>query len=100
MPSTVLYPLTTGELLDRTFSLYRKHFPLFVGIAIIPYLGVLALNLAAFVPGGYLLPRVRYSLLALVASLLATTAVQAATLIAVSDVYLGRWQACAEATNA
>lgn len=90
MPSIILRPLTTGELLDRTFSLYRKHFSMFVGIAAIPYLGVLALNLAAFVHvgGAYPLPRVQYSLLALVASLLAMAAVQAATLVAVSDVYL------------
>lgn len=29
----VLRPMSTGELLDRTFSLYRKNFKLFVGIA-------------------------------------------------------------------
>jgi hypothetical protein len=28
----VLRPLTLGELLDRTFLLYRKHFVLFVGL--------------------------------------------------------------------
>jgi hypothetical protein len=28
-----LRPLSTGQLLDRTFSLYRQHFVLFVGIA-------------------------------------------------------------------
>jgi hypothetical protein len=31
-----LRPLSLGELLDRTFSLYRKHFWLFVGIMAIP----------------------------------------------------------------
>lgn len=31
-----LRPLTTGELLDRTFRLYRNHFWLFVGIMAIP----------------------------------------------------------------
>src|SRR5215469_11764018 len=30
--TTALRPLSTGELLDRTFSLYRSHFGLFVGI--------------------------------------------------------------------
>ncbi len=29
----VLRPMSTGELLDRTFALYRKNFKLFVGIA-------------------------------------------------------------------
>ncbi|MGH9811917.1 MAG: hypothetical protein ACRD4T_02160, partial [Candidatus Acidiferrales bacterium] len=33
-----LRPLSLGELLDRTFSLYRNHFWLFVGITAIPYL--------------------------------------------------------------
>jgi hypothetical protein len=43
---TVLRPLSTSELLDRTFHLYRNHFVLFVGIAAMPQLGVLALRLA------------------------------------------------------
>ena len=30
----VLRPMSTGELLDRTFSLYKRHFLLFVGIAV------------------------------------------------------------------
>ncbi|MGZ4815869.1 MAG: hypothetical protein ACXVZV_10690 [Terriglobales bacterium] len=29
-----LRPMSTGELLDRTFSLYKRHFLLFVGIAV------------------------------------------------------------------
>jgi len=31
-----LRPLTLAELLDRTFSLYRRHFLLFVGIMALP----------------------------------------------------------------
>ncbi|HKE30376.1 MAG TPA: hypothetical protein VKD65_01535, partial [Candidatus Angelobacter sp.] len=31
--TTALRPLTTGELLDRTFVLYRNNFMLFAGIA-------------------------------------------------------------------
>src|SRR5579871_621330 len=31
-----LRPLSTSELLDRTFFLYRNHFALFVGIALLP----------------------------------------------------------------
>ena len=40
-----LRPLSLGEILDRTFSLYRRHFLLFLGIAAIPHLLTLALNL-------------------------------------------------------
>jgi hypothetical protein len=36
-----LRPLSLGELLDRTFFLYRRHFLMFVGIAAFPYLLVL-----------------------------------------------------------
>ena len=36
MDATELRPLTLGELLDRTFQLYRNHFWLFVGIMAIP----------------------------------------------------------------
>ena len=28
-----LRPLSVGEILDRTFTLYRRHFWLFIGIA-------------------------------------------------------------------
>lgn len=37
-----LRPLTLGELLDRSFSLYRRHFWLFVGIMALPSLIALA----------------------------------------------------------
>ena len=40
--TTALRPLSTGELLDRTFSLYRSHFGLFLGIFALPHLVVLA----------------------------------------------------------
>ena len=43
---TILRPLSTSELLDRTFYLYRNHFGLFVGITAIPQVAVLALQLA------------------------------------------------------
>src|SRR5215475_2410940 len=41
----ILRPLSMGELLDRTFYLYRNNFPLFVGITAIPQLVVLTLRL-------------------------------------------------------
>ncbi len=33
---TPLRPMSTGEILDRTFNLYRNNFVLFVGIAVLP----------------------------------------------------------------
>jgi hypothetical protein len=42
---TVLRPLSTSELLDRTFHLYRNHFLMFLGIAAIPQLLILPLSL-------------------------------------------------------
>jgi hypothetical protein len=45
MPSPDLRPLSLGEILDRTFSLYRRNFLLFVGITAIPQLFVLAMQL-------------------------------------------------------
>jgi hypothetical protein len=38
MAALDLRPLSLGELLDRTFSLYRRNFWLFLGILRIPYL--------------------------------------------------------------
>jgi len=40
-----LRPLTIGELLDRTFFYYRRHFVLFVGIAALPSVILLAFQL-------------------------------------------------------
>ena len=45
MSTLDLRPLPIGELLDRTFSLYRRNFLLFIGIAALPQLLVLALQL-------------------------------------------------------
>lgn len=41
-----LRPLSVGEILDRTFTIYRNYFVVFIGISAIPQLLVLALNLA------------------------------------------------------
>ena len=46
MAALDLRPLSLGELLDRTFFLYRRHFLLFVGIAAIPYSFFFVINLA------------------------------------------------------
>jgi hypothetical protein len=47
MAALDLRPLSLGELLDRTFFLYRRHFLLFIGIAAIPYSFFFVINLVA-----------------------------------------------------
>src|SRR5271163_2101998 len=37
MDAMELRPLSTGEILDRTFTLYRRNFLLFLGISAIPH---------------------------------------------------------------
>ena len=51
MAALDLRPLSLGELLDRTFFLYRKNFLLFFGIAALPYVFIL---LAFLLPGLFL----------------------------------------------
>jgi hypothetical protein len=108
-----LRPLSLGEILDRTFTLYRSYFLLFVGISAIPRVLVLVLNLAqvfVLVPMGGLglggsAPRapvpstqmvggiIAYAvlaMLALVVGLIVLLLTQGATIIAVSELYLGR----------
>jgi hypothetical protein len=45
MTTLDLRPLSLGELLDRTFFLYRRNFLLFTGIAAIPYAFFFVINL-------------------------------------------------------
>ncbi len=85
-----LRPLTIGELLDRTFVLYRRHLVMFVGIAALPSLFGLAFQLSRlfFQPGvGRLL---LLSLVAIAINLVASTLSNGATVIAVSQIQLGR----------
>ena len=44
--TTALRPMSTSEILDRTFSLYRNNFVLFAGIAMLPAVLKLVLDLA------------------------------------------------------
>jgi hypothetical protein len=105
-----LRPLSLGELLDRTFRLYRNHFALFVGIMAIPAafwlpFNVLVLNFqgsvmsrAATAPGRPpLLPTpaeivglLAFLLAVMVLSVLVYSIAVAAASSAVADVYLGR----------
>lgn len=94
--ATALRPLSTGELLDRTFSLYRSHFVLFLGIFALPHLAVLAFQCVGFVfhsPTPQLANILLTSLWSLVSgifSIMVSAASQAATVVAVSQVHLDR----------
>src|SRR5580704_6998461 len=107
MATLDLRPLSLGELLDRTFFLYRRHFLLFVGIAAIPYSFFFVVNLAtALLPalsrsaasgqvqpvgmaaaaiGGGL-----FAFLAVIAGGIAFLFSVGATVFAVSEIYTGR----------
>jgi hypothetical protein len=100
MPSE-LRPLSLGELLDRSFFLYRKHFTLFVGITALPYLVLLAFQLAGValqMQRGILGPilSIVWTLATIVVSLGVMAASQGATVIAVSYVHLERPVSIAE----
>lgn len=92
--TTEMRPMSLGELLDRGFSLYRKHFLIFVGIVALPQLLVFALQIAqaatrsagAIFTGAYFI----WLLAILVVGLGSAAASQGATVISVSQLYLGR----------
>lgn len=91
-----LRPLSVGELLDRTFSFYRRHFLLFVGIAALPSVVLLAFQIAVALLGraaaglsGVVLGSVLFVTGAFV-YLVTTALMQGATVVAVSQILLGR----------
>jgi hypothetical protein len=96
-----LRPLSLGELLDRTFTLYRSHFWLFVGIMAIPSCFSIPLNAFVLTVQGNLVPGtapsprfiaglfVAYFAFFIVFIVVYGIATGAAT-YAVSDAYLGR----------
>ena len=92
---TELRPLTLGELLDRTFFLYRKNFLLFAGITALPHLVLLAFQLAGIgIQQWRTSAGAGVNLLWIFATLILTLGVtaasQGATVIAVSHVHLDR----------
>ena len=104
MSETDLRPMTLGEVLDRTFKLYKSNFLLFAGIAALPYLMILLVEVVtAAIQGGSKAsqgaPSISPTLLAgalaggsivAILYLLMTGAAHAATVFAVSDLYLAR----------
>jgi hypothetical protein len=100
-----LRPLSLGEILDRTFSLYREHFVLFVGITAVPQLFSLALNLfntlartgpgtvsagSKAARGGPLAASVAGIIVIVLVYLVIYIFVQGGTVFAISELYLGR----------
>jgi hypothetical protein len=91
--TTLLRPLSLGELLDRTFTLYRHHFVIFVAIVALPNLVGLAMQMANVATGGdqaSLGYQLLFMLAALIVSLVTYSMSQAATIQAVSELHLGR----------
>src|SRR5260370_24541444 len=97
----VLRPLSIGEMLDRTFSVYRDHFKLFVGIFVVPQLVTFAVSFGMQVithaatssSQGEPIAGISwlFYLPLFFVTILATYALsQAATVYAVSQVYLER----------
>ncbi len=93
-----LRPLTLGEILDRTFTIYRNYFLLFFGITALPRLLVLAIQ----IPQLWLAPPTTTlisqftvtggltSLVLAIVSAIAYLYSQGGTVFAISDIYLGR----------
>jgi hypothetical protein len=101
MPELDLRPLSLGEILDRTFALYRRNFLLFFGITALPQLLVLGFNLFQMLLTGRLgAPKVLSGgslglgiiglLMGLIVYLVAYLFAHGGTVYAVSDLYLGR----------
>ncbi len=93
-----LRPLSLGELLDRSFFLYRKNFLLFAGIVALPHLVLLAFQLGGIGVrmwggvGGSLM----WTLATYVVTLGVAAASEGATVVAVSHVHLDQPTTIAE----
>lgn len=108
MAAIDLRPMTIGEVLDRTFKLYKSEFWLFAGVMSLPFLLLFVVNIgvsifstgqmaiartgqipAGFSPGVIVAAFGGIMLLVIVAFVLVGIG-QAATIFAVSDIYLGK----------
>jgi hypothetical protein len=105
-----LRPLTTGEILDRTFYLYRSNFWLYVGLASIAAgVNVLAsIGRLAYLhfkgvpdtsPGAVLVGSV-FSIVGLILYFVVYNVTHAATVSAVSSIYLGEQTSMGKAIDA
>jgi len=110
IPLYDLRPLTIGEILDRTFSVYRARFWLFAGIASLSGAVQLVLATGQMVMQHFRLPHRQFGrfnpqdiAVGMVANLLfvlAYSVTQATTAFAVSEVYLGRTTSIGESLRA
>src|SRR5262249_6691631 len=108
MAEAVLRPMTLGELLDRTFVLYRRHFPLFAAIVALPNLAMLAFQLANVslrqptfsLSLTFVVTMLATMMVSLIVYLSALAVAQGATVVAVSRLHLGRSVTVAEAFRA
>lgn len=104
-PAYTLRPLSLGEILDRSFAVYRANFWLFVGIAVLSSAvqlvanAVLLMIYKGYIPNPRTQPNPFHiyfggqqigSVIAGLLFFLAAAVTQAATVWAVSEVYLGR----------
>jgi hypothetical protein len=107
MATADLRPMTIGEVLDRTFKLYKTEFWLFTGIMSLPFLVIFVFNISigavsngavtsmraghmpSFSPG-LIAGGVGAIVLFVIGILVLISVGQAATIFAVSDIYLGR----------
>ncbi len=96
MPAN-LRPLSTGQLLDSTFQVYRQNFMLFAGISAVPHFCLLVLQLGFLVlvgqklitPGnGAVIAGAVFGVMVLLVSIIVSAIATAATTFGVSDVYL------------
>jgi hypothetical protein len=105
--NTALRRMSTGQVLDRTFNLYRRNFVLFFGIALLPPallmlmqlapLGALPLNrVGAAWAAGAAIAGVIGMLVFFIAWIIGYAIAQAATVFAVSAVHLGRQTSVSE----
>jgi hypothetical protein len=101
-----LRPMSLGEVLDRTFHLYKNHFWLFMGITALPFLVLLFINVCiaaiqttkvtmqtpsgAVPSAGIIGGAVAGGFVFMLLYLFLLGAAQAATVFAVSDLYLNR----------
>jgi len=104
MAEVTLRPMTLGQVLDTTFGLYKRNFWLFVGITALPFLLILFFQIAGAVLGTSSIqtgkpPAISAGLVGglavgvvvgVILYLLIFGYTQAATIFAVSDLYLGR----------
>ncbi len=92
MGGVELRPLSLGEILDRTFSLYRQNFLLFIGLSGLPQMLILGFNLAQLwnKGKGFELGIFVSLLLMAIVYLFAYLFAQGGAIVAVSDLYLGR----------